>query len=80
MIPLYFGFAVIYDVGLTIYIIVEEHVSRENYPSSSLTSPLPVTSSVTTAAMLNNVSTVTYAETSTSIEEYITNVFNKSGR
>ncbi|XP_048745678.2 uncharacterized protein LOC125658456 isoform X2 [Ostrea edulis] len=80
LIPLYFGFAVIYDVGLTIYIIVEEHVSRENYPSSSLTSPLPVTSSVTTAAMLNNVSTVTYAETSTSIEEYITNVFNKSGR
>ncbi|XP_062602737.1 uncharacterized protein LOC134264450, partial [Saccostrea cucullata] len=81
LVPLYFGFAVIYDVGLSIYGIVSEHSSQADHRISNQTSTFPLTSVVTTSSMLiNNLSTVTHVPfvTSTSIGEYIKNVFNNS--
>lgn len=76
LIPVYFGIAVIYDVGLTIYSIVKVH-TPDGDRQSSLTSSILMTTVLTTD-VLHNLTSVTKSSLATSTQQYVTNVFNNS--
>lgn len=76
LIPVYFGIAVIYDVGLTIYSIVKVHTPDGDRQSSLASSILMTT--VLTTDVLHNLTSVTKSSLETSTQQYVTNVFNNS--
>lgn len=76
LIPVYFGIAVIYDVGLTIYSIVKVHMPDGDRQSSLASSILMTT--VLTTDVLHNLTSVTKSSLETSTQQYVTNVFNNS--
>ena len=79
LIPLYFGFAVIYDIGLTIYSIVKEHEPvAGDQPSSNFTSPIPLTTLVTKAALHNLTDGVTSSLPDISTNQLLTKMLNHS--
>lgn len=76
LIPVYFGVAVIYDIGLTIYSIVKAH-TPDGDQQISLVSSIPMTSLLTTD-VLHNLTSATKSSLETFTSQYVTNVFNNS--